>query len=350
MGKIISLQYVRTIASLLVLWFHVLQRLNIKPFGDFFLSGGYAVDLFFVLSGFIIYKTCKDNENWKSFAIRRILRIYPLYLSLLVLFVLYFTFFHGKEFSTSDYIQNILMLPYDGPLTTKSLIIGPAWSTCFEVYFYTIFTILLLFSAGKKYIVFLLLILMAGINVVKRMDLGGLNQVEFFQYIHSIAGAPHILNFILGILLAFGSTDRNLSKLIIKNKSAARVLFIVIQLLFVYEHLVKYDIKISLIVTTLFFMSWLHVDKIFTIDYSGKVSRFITYLGDISFSIYLTHILVIDILLNYLGINNVYLLLLSATVAAIALSAVTYKYIEVPFIDMARNLTKRKPVVENIGA
>lgn len=345
MEKIISLQYVRTIASLLVLWFHVLQRLNIKPFGDFFLSGGYAVDLFFVLSGFIIYKTCRDNENWKSFAIRRLLRIYPLYLFLLILFTLYYTLFHGREYTISDYIQNILMLPYDGPLTTKSLIIGPAWSTCFEVYFYIIFTIMLIFSTDKKHIVFILMILMAGINILKRIGFHGINEQEVFQYLYSIAGSPHILNFVLGIVLAFSNIGNYLSKLIINKKAIARIIFVIIQFLFIYEHIVMYDIKLSLIITVLFFTSWLHVDKIFEMDYSSRFSRFIVYLGDISFSIYLTHILVIDIIMNFLEINNVYLLITLATTLTIGLSAITYKYIEVPFITLARNLTRKKPVI-----
>ena len=38
-------------------------------------------------------------------------------------------------------IYNVLMLPLSGPITTRSLIVGQAWSTVFELYFYSLFAI-----------------------------------------------------------------------------------------------------------------------------------------------------------------------------------------------------------------
>src|SRR5699024_1647411 len=87
--RINSLQYLRGIAAFLVLITHVLQYLNIKPVGNYFLSGQYGVDVFFILSGFIIYYTTQVNANWKSFMIRRVFRIYPAYLFAFVCYLGY---------------------------------------------------------------------------------------------------------------------------------------------------------------------------------------------------------------------------------------------------------------------
>ena len=53
-NKIDSLQFVRAFAAIWVLITHVFQRLEIKPLGNYYLSGQYGVDVFFILSGFII--------------------------------------------------------------------------------------------------------------------------------------------------------------------------------------------------------------------------------------------------------------------------------------------------------
>ena len=96
MNKLIPLQYIRGIAALSVLITHVMQYLKIKPFG-YFWSGQYGVDVFFILSGFIIYYTIRENETFTRFIIKRVFRIYPLYL---VSFVLYFSYkiIWGGEF------------------------------------------------------------------------------------------------------------------------------------------------------------------------------------------------------------------------------------------------------------
>lgn len=79
-NKIDSLQFVRAFAAIWVLITHVFQRLDIKPLGNYYFSGQYGVDVFFILSGFIIYLTTKEGTNYKHFLIKRVFRIFPAYL------------------------------------------------------------------------------------------------------------------------------------------------------------------------------------------------------------------------------------------------------------------------------
>lgn len=47
------------------------------------------MDIFFLLSGFIIFLTTKDGSSWVNFCIKRVFRIYPAYLFILALYILY---------------------------------------------------------------------------------------------------------------------------------------------------------------------------------------------------------------------------------------------------------------------
>lgn len=87
-NKIYSLQYLRAFAAMWVLLTHVLSKLSIRPYGILY-AGQWGVDIFFLLSGFIIYLTTRDHSSWKAFAIKRIFRIYPAYLICLIVYILY---------------------------------------------------------------------------------------------------------------------------------------------------------------------------------------------------------------------------------------------------------------------
>ena len=87
---ILSLQYLRGIAALLVVLYHYRGELNSiyaqKGLGDLLFSNGYiGVDLFFMVSGFVIMLSTEKDKSSLSFAIKRIFRIYPVYIVCLIL-------------------------------------------------------------------------------------------------------------------------------------------------------------------------------------------------------------------------------------------------------------------------
>ena len=88
-GRIKSLDGLRGVAILLVLFYHLLNHGFLYPLFD---QGWMGVDLFFVLSGFLITGILLDTKNskgyYKNFFVRRALRILPLYFSVVIVFAI----------------------------------------------------------------------------------------------------------------------------------------------------------------------------------------------------------------------------------------------------------------------
>ena len=349
-NKIISLQFLRAFACLSVLFTHVLQDLHIKPFGNYYVSGGYGVDLFFILSGFLIYLTTKNGESWKSFGIKRVFRIYPLYWLCVVLYFVWQISYFDKEYSLLYYLQNFLMLPWDGLLTTKSLVVGVAWSTVYEVYFYAVFTFLLLLKGQKKYVIPLLLILFIIFKITYKLNLLNLNENTTFQFFYSVTGFVHIVPFIFGILIAIYYQKPVIINAIL-NFKFRKVFFVLFHFVYFYFATFEYSVLISYPISLTMFFLYLNLDYIFQVDYSSMLSKFFIKMGDISFSIYLVHVLMLSLIIDYFKITDLLSVTILAYAMSIGVSIITYQFIESPFINLAKQILKsRKKEERNIAS
>lgn len=81
-----SIQYLRAIAALYVVLLHTSDKLELQ--NSFTNIGVSGVDLFFIISGFIItYIEVNNNtSDWKEFILKRFIRIIPLYWILTIFF------------------------------------------------------------------------------------------------------------------------------------------------------------------------------------------------------------------------------------------------------------------------
>ncbi|MEO8036829.1 MAG: acyltransferase, partial [Acidobacteriota bacterium] len=103
--------------------------------------GNSGVDLFFVLSGYLIYgNLIRKGRPFLAYARRRIQRIYPTFLAVFVLYLLLSFVFSGQSklphgtIAASGYVlANLLLLP--GLLPIEPLI-TVAWSLSYEVFYY----------------------------------------------------------------------------------------------------------------------------------------------------------------------------------------------------------------------
>ena len=146
----------RAIAVISVIFFH----LNYS----YFVGGFLGVDIFFVISGYlitsIIYKNL-DNFNITYFYLRRIRRILPVFIFVLF-FTIPFSYFLLMPNNFKDYGQSLIFTPLflsnylfwieEGywELSSQMKPLLHTWSLAVEVQFYILFP--LIFLAKKKYI------------------------------------------------------------------------------------------------------------------------------------------------------------------------------------------------------
>jgi exopolysaccharide production protein ExoZ len=86
--KLASVQYLRAVAALLVVAYHTNNMGLLRPHFTILGFGGYGVDLFFVISGFIITVTTARDTSPGVFFRKRLIRIVPLYWLVTFVYVL----------------------------------------------------------------------------------------------------------------------------------------------------------------------------------------------------------------------------------------------------------------------
>lgn len=154
--KLELIQVFRGLAAIGVLLCHcdmILEEMFSQQFlGNIFSFGGAGVDFFFVLSGFIIfYIHAKDIEQptkAKSFAIKRLIRVYPLYWLVLGLKMAssWLSSYDPalKTRSAIEFIKAITLFPQDKTLVASGFL-GVSWTLSFEVFFYFMFGLAIVF-------------------------------------------------------------------------------------------------------------------------------------------------------------------------------------------------------------
>lgn len=212
-NRVIELESVRGLAALLVVLTHIPNWYS--PFHQIFFirNGGLAVELFFVLSGFVIYSTySRQIVNFKDlirFQFLRFGRLYPLHLLFLLMFV-------GFEFLKLAFIKDPVSPPFAngvaGPREflenlTLTQALGfsikpdsfnsPSWSISTEFYTYLIFAfIAMIFTNWQLAIHVTLFVLLSLILVIAPYEIA-----EFFRLIICVAG------FSLGCLVAIVTSE-----------------------------------------------------------------------------------------------------------------------------------------------
>lgn len=182
MKQIVTVQYLRALAAAGVVVFHAEDgRFPIGQFG---------VDIFFVISGFIMWVLTHDRErDVRSFAVSRIARIVPTYwivtLVMLAGWLVAPTIFLAKDPSLLRLVTALTFIP----LGTWPIVLQ-GWTLNVEVFFYAAFAATLLLGRARQIVVlstvFVLLVAVGG----------GREGSLFTTYMN-----PRLLEFIGGLWL-----------------------------------------------------------------------------------------------------------------------------------------------------
>jgi exopolysaccharide production protein ExoZ len=141
MQKIWTIQYLRALAALAVLMHH-LSRGN----GDWFPVGAFGVDIFFVISGFIMWvMTATKDRDAGRFAIDRVARIVPTYWCVSVLsaagaFIRPWVFAIQTP-SLQNIVLSLLFIPQISPP-----VVPQGWTLNVEMFFYAVFAVTMFIS------------------------------------------------------------------------------------------------------------------------------------------------------------------------------------------------------------
>ncbi|EBV2370670.1 acyltransferase [Salmonella enterica] len=353
MDKIFSIQILRGIAALFVVCFHFRYAVNDiyaqKDIGNrLFEFGSFGVDLFFIISGFIMAMSARKNENLSEFFIKRFFRIYPLYFVVLTLYIL----LSFNEYSFPQIIKSYLLVPIDYksemPYYGYS-IMAIAWTLTYEFWFYFIFGISKKLSYKSKFIISSVLlsapvVLVNGINIDAFhanyvLNWGVFNNIQFITN-------PVVYNFILGIL------SFNICVFVSKHKELLRpALSLVLPLLLLYGVIGVVSIRgmghginqwgwYCFIIVTSIVISEMYFKDMYA---NSKM----VYLGEISFSIYLIHPLLFILVNSYHPFIDVFNSLsgftrLSCLVAfVVCISHIVYRLIEIPTHNLGKKLAKK---------
>ena len=304
------IQALRAIAALLVVSTHVESMLldslpTAQPWVSQFAGlrgfGGVGVDIFFVISGFIMVyvgvRYFRREGSLKDFLFRRILRIYPIYWLVSLFLVATATaktilgLISGKSFAASlDFdlqwyrlLGALTLFPTYNDLGNIQPILGVGWSLSYEVFFYFIFALAV--GIGFRWapvVVFSIFALL----VFAPLPMGTSTLSTFLRN-------PILLEFPLGMLIGYAVVlgKRPPRIVLLLSIVLSLVGFLVsIILNFDYQyHYLHRGIPSALLVFGLVFWE---------IQYGLHIPKILVKLGDASYSIYLIHTIIISYLIK----------------------------------------------------
>lgn len=237
--------------------------------------GAAGVDIFFVISGFIMWTTTSGGQSAVVFAQHRIERVVPLYW-IVTLAVIAPRLFQAAP-SLPEVAHSLFFIPYVSPKTNAiNPIVAVGWTLNFEMFFYLIFAFgLCLPRYLRLYFVpaTLIVLVISGVAISPSNPIG------------KVYTSPLLLEFLLGCFIAI-AIERTW---LLKTPVAALALISGATMLLFTEYIAATDLGFD----RFFFWgipSAIAVYALVSVEHLFKSEfRFLSAIGNASYSIYLTH-------------------------------------------------------------
>jgi peptidoglycan/LPS O-acetylase OafA/YrhL len=324
-----ELDILRFLAALAVVFFHY-TFLNATEYtelptypvlSEIFKYGYLGVELFFIISGFVILLTA-SKKDWRGFIISRVARLYPAFWIAVTLTALMLVLFASDVMSVTlpQYLWNLTM---GGVFVNVENIDPVYWTLQVELKFYFWILLILLFKKIKHIETFI-----TGWLVVALFEIYHVGHA-FTHFILIPEWAPY---FSAGALFYIIQTQGfNLKRV------GLLIIAYFLSLFFALEgsearsqlYAVEFSPVITLILITLFYV-------IFTLIILGKTSRinskWFAILGATTYPLYLIHQKLGQIVYLAVGDNiNKYLMLFLIIVSMMVLAYLLHRYFEAGF-------------------
>ncbi|ELL7020647.1 acyltransferase [Salmonella enterica] len=363
--KFNSLQALRGVAALLVVLFHYRGFLNDGAkesptiWDKLFSHGIIGVDIFFIISGFIMVYTTWHYMRGKAslvrFLLNRAIRIIPLYyICLVIAFLLEGAM---STFHYPDKVQNILSaLTFTLYKTSTSpLYIDEGgtynirWTLNYEIYFYLVFALCLLVKHRVLALVTWGILVTSIIPVIAGYQLVINEQgYPFSSPYFGFLTNPLLLEFIIGVIVGWlyikikeNFTSRKINLL----SSISAVVILVFIIWGIYTGSVHALDRKSSLVLGLLVLSLTLAESVLL----AFIPRFLTYVGNISFSLYLLHSAVGLAVVKRVGaVGDSTFKMMPSVLLAVGISILvahfTHKYIEINLTQKIKNKLKQRNI------
>ncbi|MCR8717638.1 acyltransferase [Pseudomonas syringae] len=343
--KIVSLQYLRGFAALLVVVAHNSFLLGEGWTGH--IPGALGVDVFFIISGFIMTLiTYQSPERPISFFIRRLFRLWP---ALFVVWLVSYLFVYPK----ADFDQRVCSLYFclqdysaEGPSFGFSPL-GPPWTLTYEVMFYLIFTLSMsisyLYRSAVCALFFMASSIVFQLYYNGRFDFSAQSAldsitVHVWQVWIKLIANTITVEFIAGMMLAELMLA---NKLPVLTRSGRRLIQMTLSLAVISACIIGPQV---FGMSGGFWLALVIVVSTVMLSYHSEAagSGVLIFLGNISYSLYLVHYALIVFLGRFIPdnastIDKAGLFVLSITVS-IGVAFVMFNWIETPFIRVGKKV------------
>jgi len=206
---IVNIQVLRAVAAILVVLFHLSKYFETSETASqylylFFNQFGYAgVDIFFVISGYVMWVSSKGyqiNNSKGQFLYNRACRIYLGYWPFFLISLFIFSMYGKQSLEQTDYVGSFFLYQTD----LRHLLVPISWTLVFELYFYLFFFVCLNFSRESLPKLFLLafsLIVVLQTGAVAIIDFYNPNNSPDSKLFLYFFTSPLCLEFLAGCLV-----------------------------------------------------------------------------------------------------------------------------------------------------
>ncbi|ACA21031.1 acyltransferase 3 [Methylobacterium sp. 4-46] len=333
--EIIGIQYLRGMSALSVVFFHIeLQLAHIYEGYKALESLQAGVDVFFVISGFVMYHSTNGGSalTGREFFVRRIIRIVPLYwlATLSMVSIIVFVPHLGQSVKSSfvnldHLLASLFFFPVTSPVAPNLFLplLPTGWTLNYEMFFYSLFAVAIACGARRQGRVVTIVVAALGALALVGILNDAPGPLGFYT-------DPIVLEFCFGMIAA--SVWRRWT---IRSQPVACAVFVLACALIISLPIVDPAYRVlrfGLVAAALVFaaacISW-------------RSFNFLKLMGDVSYTMYLSHMFVLAAVVQVwrrlgpqVGSGHIPILYTVAVLTVICGSIVVWRLIEKP-IDAA---------------
>jgi exopolysaccharide production protein ExoZ len=291
-GRLASIQVLRAAAALGVTCTHIVgsefvSHYNLPDALPAFPIGKLGVDVFFVISGFVMAYTSEPyfgrSRGSQEFFLRRVARVVPLYWAttsiILVYVILHYHDLGAANFTPASVLASYLFIPVQQTNGVILPVHGVGWTLNYEMFFYACFSLAVLFSRRIG----------VGLLALTLLSLVGFNAIFSLPLPFGYWAQPIVLEFVFGMMIGLALREgASISK--VSALALVIVAITAIATLPVSDSMrgLEWGIPAALIVGACALGAG-------NVSCSNPLCRVFSFLGDASYSLYLVHPIVIPL-------------------------------------------------------